>query len=312
MPRILPVLVIIGAIGACDRAPRDAPPQASGFVEATEVRVAAKIPGRVAAVNFVEGQRVEQGAVLATLATDDLDLALDRARAERAQAAAGLALLQAGARPEDLRQAEAQVAGARAERQAADVELAAARRDEQRYAQLVERQAGAEKARDDARARRELAEARLAAAGDRVTAATAALARLEAGARAEEIAAARARVGAIDAQIAALEHDRGEAAIAAPLTAVASARLVEPGELIAAGAPVGVLIDLDHAWANTYVEEPLVPSLRLDQPATVITDAGQRVEGRVAAIASRAEFTPRNVQTGEERSRMVFIFMVNV
>jgi HlyD family secretion protein len=186
------------------------------------------------------------------------------------------------------------------------VDLAAARRDETRYAQLVERQAGAEKARDDARARRELAEARLEAATDRIAAAQAALARLEAGARPEELAAARARVSAVDAQIAALEHDRREATISAPLSAVVSARLVEPGELIGPGAPIAVLIDLDRAWVNAYVEEPLVPSLRLDQPATVATDAGDRVAGRIAAIASRAEFTPRNVQTADERARLVY------
>jgi HlyD family secretion protein len=299
-------LIVCLAVAACGGTVENSGSRASGFVEATDVRVASKIPGRVATVTFAEGERVQAGAVLATLSTDDLDLALERARAERAQAAAQLALLQAGARAEDIRQAGAQVAAARAERQAAEVELAAARRDETRYAQLVERRAGAEKVRDDARARRELAEARLAAATDRVAAAEAALARLEAGARPEEIAAARARVGAIDAQIAALEHDRREATITAPLTAIVSARLVEPGELVAAGAPVAVLIDLDRAWVNAYVEEPVVPSLRLDQPAVVITDAGDRVEGRIAAIASRAEFTPRNVQTADERARLVY------
>ncbi len=312
MPRILPILVVAVVAAACGGGDEAAPLRSSGFVEATEVRVASKIAGRVSTVTLVEGARVAAGDILATIATDDLDLAMTRARAERAQAAAQLALLVAGSRPEDIRQAEAQVEGAQAERDAAAVEVAAATRDESRFAQLVERRAGAEKPRDDARARRQVAEARLAAATDRVEAASAALARVRAGARAEEIAAARARLGVIDAQMAALEHDRGEATITAPLAAIVTTRLVEPGELIPAGAPVGVLIDLDRAWVNAYVEEPLVPRLTLDQPATVVTDAGDRLPGRLAAIASRAEFTPRNVQTADERARLVYRVKVTI
>ncbi len=72
------------------------------------------------------------------------------------------------------------------------------------------------------------------------------------------------------------------------------------------------MIDLDHAWVNAYVEEPLVPRLKLDQPATVITDAGDRLPGRIGAIASRAEFTPRNVQTADERARLVYRVKVTV
>ena len=81
---------------------------------------------------------------------------------------------------------------------------------------------------------------------------------------------------------------------------------------MAPGTPLLVLIDLDRAWANVYVEEPLVPSLRIDQPATVVTDAGDRLEGRITFIAPRAEFTPRNVQTAEERAKLVYRVKVTV
>jgi HlyD family secretion protein len=69
---------------------------------------------------------------------------------------------------------------------------------------------------------------------------------------------------------------------------------------------VVVVTDLDHAWANVYVDGPMVPRLKLGQKLTVVTDAGQRLEGSLAFISPRAEFTPRNVQTVEERSRLVF------
>jgi HlyD family secretion protein len=72
------------------------------------------------------------------------------------------------------------------------------------------------------------------------------------------------------------------------------------------------MLDLDHAWANAYVEEPFVPRLRIDEPATVVTDAGDRADGRVAFISSEAEFTPRNVQTSDERAKLVYRVKVTV
>ncbi len=286
--------------------------RATGYVEAAEVHLAARIPGRVEAVLVVEGDRVDKGTVVARLSTAELDLALERARAERQQAEAQLRLLRQGARPEEIRQAEAQLSAARAEQAAAAADLTAAEADEARFIRLVERRAGSEKQRDDARARRALAEARARAAAERVEAAAAALDRLRAGARAEEIDAARARLAAADAQIASLEHDRTEATLLAPLTGVVGGRLVEPGELLAAGMPVATLVDLDRAWINAYVEEPLVPSLRLGESVTVVTDGGDRLTGAVAFVSPRAEFTPRNVQTSDERARLVYRVRINV
>jgi len=305
-------LVALAAAPACTGQDAPSAPRASGYVEATEVRVASRVPGRVAEVRADEGQRVAAGDILVVLSTREIDLALDRARSERDQAVARLRLLQAGAREEDIRQAEAQLASTESERDAARADLDAARGDEERFTRLVRSRAGTEKARDDAVARRELAEARLAAAEDRVRAAEAALARLRAGARPEEITGARALVAAADAQIATLEHDRDEAVVTAPLSGVVATRLIEPGELLGSAQPVFLLIDLDRAWASAFVEEPLVPDLRLDGPATVVTDAGDRLPGRISFISPKAEFTPRNVQTAEERAKLVYRVKVTV
>jgi len=314
MTRILAGLLaaMLVASTGCQREKSSAPPKASGYVEATEVKVASKVPGRVAEVRVTEGTRVTAGQVLVTIQTTDTDLAIARAQAERAQAQAQLRLLQAGTRPEDIQQAEAQLAAAAADKRAADAELSAARDDEARYEQLLRNRAGSQKQRDDAVARRETAEARVRAADDRARAATATVARLKAGARPEEIDAAKARVASVDAQIAALEHDRAEATVTAPTEGVVTSRLVEPGELIAVGTPLIVIVDLDNAWADAYVEEPLVPSLRIDQAATVITDGGDRLPGRIAFISPRAEFTPRNVQTAAERAKLVYRVKVTV
>jgi len=304
-------LMAMIAVG-CRGEEKTASPRVSGYVEATDVRVAAKVAGRIATVHVPEGARVEAGAVLATLSTADVDLVIARAKADRTQAVAQLNLLLAGSRPEDVRQAEAQAAAAAAERKAADADLAAAKNDEARFEQLLASRAGTAKQRDDAVARRELAEARLRAADDRAAAARSGVDRLKAGARPEEIAGARAGIASVDAQIAILEHDRGETTITAPSAGIIASRLVEPGELVAAGTPIVLLVDLDHAWANVYVEETLVPQVRLDQPATIFTDGGDRLDGKVSFISPRAEFTPRNVQTANERAKLVYRVKVSV
>jgi len=304
------VAAVLGLAG-CGPSPEDGP-RATGYVDATEVRVASRVPGRVRDVQVVEGAEVAPGDLLVRLSPAELDLAITRARAERDQATAQQRLLEAGARPEEIAQLRAQQAAAEAERVAAASELEAARTDAARFEQLLENRAGSVKQRDDAVARRRLAEARLVAATERREAAAAALGRAEAGARAEEIAAARARVAAVDAQIAQLEHDRSDLEVSAPGAGIVTSRLVEPGELVSPGQPLVVLLDLAHAWVNAYVEEPIVPTLRINAVVTVVTDAGDRLDGRVAFIAPQPEFTPRNVQTAEERARLVYRVKVMV
>ncbi len=309
---LMGLTVAVSGTAACHREPAPTEPRATGYVEATEVRVAAKVPGRVLEVNAAEGRRVNAGDVLLVLSTTDTDLAIQRVKAERDGAQAQLRLLSAGARVEDVAQAEAQVTAAISDRKTAEAELAAAKNDEARFEQLLISRAGTQKQRDDAVARRELAEARVKAAADRVSVASAAVTRVKSGARPEELDAARARISGIDAQIAALEQDRAEATVKAPIAGTVSSRLVESGELILPRTPLVVLVDLDHAWASAYVEEPVVPTLRIDQNATIVTDAGDRLPGKIAFISPRAEFTPRNVQTTAERAKLVYRVKITV
>lgn len=297
---------------ACGAGEPAGPPRTSGYVEATEVHVASRVGGRVHQVLAVEGDRVVAGARLVTLLTTEISLTRDRAEAERAQAVAQLRLLQAGARDEDRVQAEAQVTAAVSDRRVAEADLATTRADEARFEQLVRQAAGTTKQRDDAVARREVADARVAAAADRVRVAEAALARVVAGARQQELDAASGRVAAASAQLAILDHDLDSASITAPTDGVVASRLIEPGELVAPGQALLVLIDLDRAWANAFVPEPLVPTLRIGAAATVVTDAGDRLAGTVTFISPQAEFTPRNVQTAEERAKLVYRVKVTV
>jgi len=302
-------LLVSGA--ACRGDAADAP-RASGYVEATEVRVAAEAGGRVLEMTADEGRRVAAGDVLVKLDTGDIEIVLRRAEADRDQAAAQLRLLQAGARREDVRQSQAQADTARSEAAAVEAELKAATEDLQRFEALLAANAGSRKQRDDAAARVSVATARLRAAEDRVRAAEQAVARLRAGARREEIAAAEARVASAEAQIASIRKTLGDATVKAPVAGTITSKLVDTGELVAARTPIAVISDLDNAWANVYVDEPLVPTLTLGQAATIVTDAGHRIPGRISYISPRAEFTPRNVQTADERSKLVYRIKVTV
>jgi len=313
-----PVRVEIFLVLACAASVAcQAPPPAdrvrvSGQVEATEVQVSAQVGGRILELPVQEGHRVEMGAIVARLDTEDAELALARARAERAQADAQLRLLRAGSRVEDIRQAESTVAAARAERLAAQAELESAQVEVDRFEGLLASTSGSRKQRDDAVARRNVARERVQAAADRIDAAAEVVARLKAGARKEELAAAEARVTAADAQIRILEKAVADATVTAPLSGIVTSVIADVGELAAPRIPLVVITDLDRAWANIYVDEPVVPRLRLGQSVTLYTDAGGSVAGTLSFVSPKAEFTPRNVQTAEDRAQLVYRLKVSV
>ena len=306
-------LVAFTFVAGCTPAPPSDRLRVSGHVEATEVQTAPEVGGRLVELRVAEGDRVESGAVIARLDTEDIGLQITRTRADRAAVVAQLRLLEAGSRAEDIRQARAQVDAAASEAAAIEAEVKAAQLDLDRFQALLTANAGSVKQRDDARARVDTAWARQRAAQDRVRSARETLARLEAGTRPEEIQAARARVEAADAQIAVLEKSLRDANVTSPISGIVTQKLVEAGEVVARGTPLVVITDLDHAWANLFVPEPMVPRVAIGQAATVITDAGgPGLEGKVTFVSPRAEFTPRNVQTAEERSKLVYRIKVNV
>jgi HlyD family secretion protein len=305
MRRVFILAIGVAACG-CTTAVKSATPRVSGQVEATEVHVAPEVGGRVLDIPVVEGDRIRKGDLIATLDTRDADLALRGADAERAQADAQLRLLLAGSRPEEIAQAQAQVTAAAGDVSASQAELAAAEADLQRFEKLLQSNSGSQKQRDDAATGRDVARDRLASAEGREAAAREGEARLRAGARREEVDAARARLAGADAQIATIQKSKADATVLAPIDGVISQRLLDPGEMAAPRAPIVVVTDLDHAWAEVFVDEPEVPRLKLGQAATVITDAGDRVPGKVSFISTKAEFTPRNVQTAQDRSKLVY------
>jgi len=309
---IVNAALLAGAI-ACREAAPDNRIRVSGNAEATEVQVAPEVGGRLLELRVDEGTRVTRGDVIARLDTRDTELQLARARAERGAADAQLRLLQAGTLIQDLRQTQAQIDAAEADLDAAGADLQAAEVDLERYDKLLEANAGSQKQRDDAKTRVDVGRDRQAAAQERVRALRETLARQRLGARPEEIQGARARVAAADAQIAVLEKAVKDAEVLAPATGTVTQKLADNGELVPPRGPIVVVTDLDNAWANLFVPEPMIPRIKLGQEAKIHTDAGgQGLTGKVSYISPRAEFTPRNVQTADERSRLVYRIKVTV
>jgi multidrug resistance efflux pump len=158
------------------------------------------------------------------------------------------------------------------------------------------------------------ARAALAEADAHVLAAQAHLDGLRSGATVEQIAALRARVDQTQAALDALLSSRAARTISAPTDGVVLDVVAHSGEIAAPGAPLLTLTDLSRVRLTVYVPEPRLGQVHLDQSVQVTVDSfPDRVfQGRVTHIANRAEFTPRNVATREERANLVFAVEIDL
>lgn len=265
---------------------------ASGHVEATDVHISTKVGGRLERFPPEEGNEVRPGEEIARIETTDIELAIQQARADRDGANAELRLRLAGSRREDVAAAAAQVTRAKAD-------LDGAQKDLDRMQALLDRGSGTPKSRDDARTRRDVAAAQVKGAQE-------GLARLKNGSRPGEIEAARARVAAAEARIAQLEQQGKDATVLSPVAGVMTEKVAHAGELVQPGSPLCVITKLADAWVTVYIGEPDLGRIRIGQEAEVVTDDGQTRKGRISYVSSKAEFTPRNVQTRDERVKLVY------
>jgi HlyD family secretion protein len=300
---VIPVLVLGAAVawyftrgGGADAGTLSA----SGTVEATEAALGFQIPGRIAAIRVREGERVLAGDTLAALDLSDREAQVASAEATLAAALAQLRELEAGVRPQELRQAEAGV-------RAAEETLAERRLDLERTRRLHEGGAVSVQALDRARTAYDVAEAQAEQARE-----TLALARE--GPREERIAAQRSRVAQAEANLARARVSRDEGVVLAPGPGVVAIRHREPGESVGAGQPVVTIRNMDDRWVRIYVAGDRIGQVQIGQAATIRSDShGDRTfRGEVYFIGSEAEFTPRNVQTAEERVRLVYPVKVRV
>jgi HlyD family secretion protein len=273
---------------------------ASGTIEAVEVNVAAKVSGQVLELAVGEGSRVEPGDRLAAIDHAALDIQLRQAEAGVRLAEAQLALLVKGARAEDVGQAEASL-------RQAEAALKLAEDDAGRMRELAKTGSVTPKSRDDA-------EARLTVAAAQRSAAAEALAKVRKLARPEEVRAAEARLAQAQAAADLLAKTIADCTVTAPAGGVVTHKAVEAGEIVSPGGTVVTLVALETVHVMIYVTEKELGRVRLGDAADVTIDAfpGKVFPGRVTYISPEAEFTPKNVQTKEDRVKLVFGVKVEI
>src|SRR5262245_20180214 len=266
----------------------------NGRIEAPLVDLAPKVAGRVIAVKVVEGQRVKAGDLLIQLDLGDTALAVERDRHGVESARARLQDLAVGSREAEVASAEAEVA----DRKAA-VELAT--REIQRQEFLLSKQVGAERDYDRAKTELDRAEAATRMSEQKLTL-------TREGFRRWQTAQARSEVDRAQTQLKQSEVVARESEIRAPADGIVTHRMVEPGELLAAGQTGMTLALTSRLYVRTFVPETKMGVVRHGLKAKVSVDAfpGQSFDATVTEIAPDAEYTPKAVETKEERINLVY------
>lgn len=296
------LLLAFAVVAGCARNQPSAngPLVLSGNIEVTDARLGFKIPGRVAERLVSEGDHVRAGQLVARLDDAEQREQLALRRAEQAAAAAMLAELEAGSRPQEIAAVEASLRSAEAERERV-------RLDFERQRELRDKEAIAAREFELARAQLLVAEARVAELFERAKL-------VREGPRAETIRQARARLEQTGAAVALAETQLENTRLVSPLQGVVLSHNIEAGEFVSPGTPVVDVADTAHVWVRAYLGQDELGRLRHGQKLPVRADAfpGREFQGTVGFISSEAEFTPKTVQTPKERVKLVFRIKVNV
>jgi HlyD family secretion protein len=288
----IPVVVLFILNGCGNN--RGAAIEASGTLEAVEVSISAKVPGQIERLCIQEGSRVTKGDTLALLDRITLELQWRQAKGGVDLAEAQYRLLMNGARIEDIRQAEEAVLQA-------ESAYNNARGDFDRMKELFERKSVTKKQYDDAESRVTIAQAQFNSAKQN-------LQRFQRFARPEDIAAAKARLDQARASADLLKKQLTDAAVLAPVGGVVTSKPVEEGELVPAGGIIATIARLEQLNLMIYVNETDLGKVKLGGSADIVIDTypDKNFPGRVVYISPIAEFTPKNVQTKEDRTKLVF------
>lgn len=267
-------------MGACSSSADEV--DATGVFEATEVLVSAEANGKILSMDLQEGDRLKSGAVLGYVDTVQLVLKRDQL----------LASMDAvGHKKMDVAK---QVAATRRQIEQAEREYARSR-------DLLHDRAGTQKQVDDA-------EAQLAVLRRQLDAQLSTMTQANLGVRDEQ--------RSLELQVQQLDDQLLKCRITSPIGGTVLTKYAEPGEVTAAGRPLFKVADLDHIYLRAYVEAPQLTEIRLGQKVTVYADRGESdrtpYEGRITWISGEAEFTPKTIQTRDERSNLVYAVKIAV
>ncbi len=272
----------------------------SGNIEAIEADLGFKISGKIISRNFEEGDWVEKGKILAKLDDEDLRRRQEVDRATLMSAQARLSKLLAGSRPEEIKQAEAELNQAKFDMENKQIQY-------ERMKSLYERKVVPKEAFDNADANFKVAKATMEKAAENYKL-------VKEGPRKEDIEDARAQVDQARASLRLTETQLGYTVLYAPFSGVVLVRSAEVGEVVNPGTAVLTLGDLRNVWLKAYIPEPDLGKVKWGQEVIVTTDLSPKKEykGRISFISSQAEFTPKNIQTEKERVTLVYRIKVDL
>jgi HlyD family secretion protein len=298
LAKIIALLVLVGA-GAWFYRSEPEPQGLTlyGNIDQRQLELAFTDSERVAEILVQEGDEVNPGQVLARLETRRLEDRIAVAEAQAAAAEAALTKLKNGTRPEEIGQAKAAVATAKAEAALAEAQY-------ERFNALWN--ASKEKAVsrqdvDEKRRQRDVARAKL-------NFEQASLLLAEKGPRSEDVAEAEALLLAQRRGLDQLRNQLGDAELRSPIRAVVNNRLMEPGEMASPQRAVFSLAVSSPKWVRAYVSEHDLGRVRHGMNAVVRTDShpSEGIAGTLGFISSVAEFTPKTVETPELRTSLVY------
>lgn len=280
----------------------------SGTIEGTEYDVTAQVAGTITSLTVHRGDTVQPGQVLARVDDSTLQLQLDQANAGLAGAEANLANAVAGSRSQAIAAAAQVVQKDLAARDAAQTQMDFQQWQTSTYQELYrQRSVSAQVYR--------VQEAAYQAAIDQWNQAGAVylsdldqLNLLQAGNTKENIAALAAQVAQNQALVGQARLTLAKATLVSPIAGQVEEKNFSTGEFVPAGAPILTLIDNTHLWMYAYVPENELNQVSVGRKVGISVDAfpGRTFSGEVESISSQAEFTPKMVQTDQERSTLVF------
>lgn len=266
----------------------------SGNIEVTDVEVSFRIPGWVKERSVSEGELVKAGEVVAALDSEELVQEVSQRKAEVQSAKAVLEELESGSRPEEIAEGEAVVSSAKSD-------LDRLRADHKRQMELHEKDIISTREYETVKSDYEAAQARYREVTEQLTL-------LRKGPRQEKIDRARADLEKAKEALAVTQTRLSYATIFSPISGIVLSENVEPGEYVSPGTPIVTIGDLENTWLRAYINETDLGRVKVRQKVHVTTDTypNKTYEGRISFIASEAEFTPKNVQTKEERVKLVY------
>lgn len=274
--------------------------QLHGNVDIREVNLGFRVAGRIKEVLRDEGDEVKMGEPLARLDDEPYRHELEESRGRAGSLGARLALLEAGNRPQEIAQAQAQV-------HEREVTAANAERIYKRKEELFASKTISIQERDDAEASYREAKARLNSSREQLNL-------LEAGFRVEDIAQAKADLARAQASLASAELRVEDSILKSPADGVVLTRAQEPGAILPVGATVLTVSLRQPVWVRAYVQEPDLGRIHPGMKVEIHSDSNpaRAYTGTIGYISPRAEFTPKNVETSELRTSLVYRLRVVV